>query len=770
MELLATAWAPLLLDATLKASVLLGAALLAARLLRGSQPARQRLRLVSVALAGTVLLVPLAALLPSWSVPLLPDLTAQTTPAASVQVERQAEAPRRAVWRSAHLRDGRLGATATPLAAAPQPLPTAVAPARERTSALLTTLALLWLAGAALTLAWQLVGQRRVAALRASATDVDDRATRNALRSAAADLGLRRPVELLEGDVRGPVTWGHTRPVILLPLEHTAWSAERRAVVLLHELSHVQRGDWLARSCGRAACALYWFHPLAWVALRQLVLDQELACDEAVVAAGTRPSQYADHLLALARRESGSSSLPLTLAALPMARRHDLEVRLMSILDDSRRPTPVRRALALAALVVLIGMVPVLAAVSPWAAPAAEPQQQPTTREEATQELSALLRQMQELEQELEPLATRLEETAVEMEPTEEQLEAMEGALEPFERELEEIAREMEPFEVELAQLESRLEQEARLGQMEAGLEPFEGRVQELEARLAPYEEQLEALEAELEPFHSEMEAAASIREEEVQLLEQQLSELAEKAARSQITTAEREELQRLSEQLRAEMEPLHTHIREAQERMRPVFERMEQIHAEMAPVQEQMQAIHAEMEPHFARMREAHEGMEPVLAEMRVIQERMEPMHERMREVHARMEPEMERLQELHLDMEPVHERMREVHREMEPIHQRMSELHERFEASAHGLIGAAVREELGATGAGEVTMRAVTAAAISATHLNVHDGRLRLRGSSAELTDVIQAALQDGGVADARAAAERTAAALLALDVEID
>ena len=114
MDVLAS-WAPLLLDATLKASVLLGAALLTARLLRGTQTARQRLRLVSVALAGTVLLVPLATLLPSWSVPLLPDLTAQMAPPAPVQIEGVGGAPRRAMWRSAQLQDGRLGATATPL-------------------------------------------------------------------------------------------------------------------------------------------------------------------------------------------------------------------------------------------------------------------------------------------------------------------------------------------------------------------------------------------------------------------------------------------------------------------------------------------------------------------------------------------------------------------------------------------------------------------------------------------------------------------------------
>ena len=65
-----------------------------------------------------------------------------------------------------------------------------------------------------------------------------------------------------------PMVWGIARPVIVLPAASRAWPAERLRTVVLHELIHVERRDLLAQAIGQAACCLYWFHPLAWMAAR----------------------------------------------------------------------------------------------------------------------------------------------------------------------------------------------------------------------------------------------------------------------------------------------------------------------------------------------------------------------------------------------------------------------------------------------------------------------------------------------------------------------
>ncbi len=160
---------------------------------------------------------------------------------------------------------------------------------------------------------------------------------RNLLDQVVATAGVRRRVRLLvSGDVAMPMTWGGTRPIVLLPLDASGWSDDRARVVLLHEVSHILRADWLTHALGRLLLACHWFNPLAWIAVRAMTREREAACDDYVLAQGARPTEYAQHLLDLASAGHPGAAWPIALA---MARRSELEGRLLSILTPHRRET-----------------------------------------------------------------------------------------------------------------------------------------------------------------------------------------------------------------------------------------------------------------------------------------------------------------------------------------------------------------------------------------------------------------------------------------------
>src|SRR6185503_3462492 len=108
---------------------------------------------------------------------------------------------------------------------------------------------------------------------------------------------------------------------------------QRRDIVLTHEIAHLANGDPRRHLVSRLACAMYWFHPLVWLAVRESIADCEEACDERVLSLGVRPSTYADLLLDFA---AGPVLNPNV--AVAMVRRFRLEQRIMSILENRPRP------------------------------------------------------------------------------------------------------------------------------------------------------------------------------------------------------------------------------------------------------------------------------------------------------------------------------------------------------------------------------------------------------------------------------------------------
>ena len=199
---------------------------------------------------------------------------------------------------------------------------------------------------------------------------------REVLARLVGEQGVRRPVEVLEHEaVPGPMTFGVTRPVIVLPPDAREWDEPELRRALVHELEHIQRGDWVMQIGARIIAACYWFHPLVWTAWRRLCLEAERSCDDAVVM-GEERTDYAEQLVTLAQRMSATPVQPL----LGMANRSDLSTRVTAVLDDRLRRGRAGLALAVgmlvAAAMVVIAVAPVRAvAIVPPATADAEAEQ-----------------------------------------------------------------------------------------------------------------------------------------------------------------------------------------------------------------------------------------------------------------------------------------------------------------------------------------------------------------------------------------------------------
>ena len=138
---------------------------------------------------------------------------------------------------------------------------------------------------------------RQLRRLRRVAARVDDPAPSRRLRELAEQIGVRRPVELLEGPPdSAPMTFGAWRPVIMIPRSvlDTAGSLD---AVLVHELIHIRRADysWALLEC--LVSAAFAFHPVVWVLRRGIERCRETSCDAEVLARGfVRPKPYAELL------------------------------------------------------------------------------------------------------------------------------------------------------------------------------------------------------------------------------------------------------------------------------------------------------------------------------------------------------------------------------------------------------------------------------------------------------------------------------------------
>jgi len=259
--------------------------------------------------------------------------------AASLALRRASADLRHTIWLAAILAVAMLpAALAIPQSAIPNAVriiaPT-VSLGTQAAARKLPWLLIIWTSGASLLLLRLIAGILSAARITRSARTLD---------------GI-----LYSDRAATPMTWGFLYPVVILPAYATEWTAAQRDLVVRHERAHIERHDWLWQMLASLLTAVFWFHPLMWLANFQLRREAEAAADDLVLSTGAAPSDYAGRLLDVARHLRG---LAAPTAAVAMVRKPELEARVRSILDPSRRRVStgilVRCAIALAAAALIV--------------------------------------------------------------------------------------------------------------------------------------------------------------------------------------------------------------------------------------------------------------------------------------------------------------------------------------------------------------------------------------------------------------------------------
>ncbi len=107
--------------------------------------------------------------------------------------------------------------------------------------------------------------------------------------------GLNRKVEVrISPEMQTPATMGFLRPVLFLPQDDwRSYLNKSRVPLLLHELGHMVRLDYLRAWLSHITTATFWFLPLSWLGRKLFRSDMEMACDDYALRRAGTPLAFA---------------------------------------------------------------------------------------------------------------------------------------------------------------------------------------------------------------------------------------------------------------------------------------------------------------------------------------------------------------------------------------------------------------------------------------------------------------------------------------------
>ena len=303
---------------------------------------------LNIVIFGLVLLPLMLIITPEWRVPLLPNPAAAVNPGSAQTglpiANQKSVAPDKGLNK---------GLTENP--------------SKELTALQRWPLWFLfaWLTGAIGCLLWLLLGDLSLRWILRKAQPIRGDRQRALFKELCKEADIDRTVQLYQSrEINTAIISGVFRNKVVLPQSSHQWSDQQLRIVLSHELAHIRRRDSLIEIPAKIALILYWCNPLVWLIVRQLRIERERACDNAVLNAGVKPSAYATWLMAVAA-DLGAFSNPLWQEA-AISEGSGLKDRLLCILDPKLDRKPIRQHIGVVVAMLIAIALLLLSPVTIW--------------------------------------------------------------------------------------------------------------------------------------------------------------------------------------------------------------------------------------------------------------------------------------------------------------------------------------------------------------------------------------------------------------------
>ncbi len=197
-------------------------------------------------------------------------------------------------------------------------------------------LIIIWISGFTLVILRSILGESISSHIKNKSFSVSSDKISEIANSISKKMHLTRPYKIYYSEhITVPFVSGLNNFRIILPEKAFEWPADKIEMILTHELAHIKRKDTFWIIVSSLVSALYWYNPLVWICRKKMIIDAEIVCDNYVLHSGANAQLYAEHLLNIAR--SLKYNLLVSPVNVNMARKTQLEGRLMSILSKQNR-------------------------------------------------------------------------------------------------------------------------------------------------------------------------------------------------------------------------------------------------------------------------------------------------------------------------------------------------------------------------------------------------------------------------------------------------